>query len=107
MAVFRVGSEDAEFFEKQFTPIFSAKDIMNIDNYNCYLKMLAKGVPIKPFNIKTFAPEEGDSSKRESLKQLSYLKYGRPREEVEDEIMKKYLKPKPETFSAKDLNNFL
>ncbi|MEI6420472.1 MAG: TraM recognition domain-containing protein, partial [bacterium] len=34
MAVYRVGTEDAEFLQKQFAPVFSAKDIMNIDNYN-------------------------------------------------------------------------
>jgi hypothetical protein len=107
MAVFRVGSEDAEFFEKQFAPVFTAKDIMNIDNYNCYLKMLAKGVPIKPFNIKTMAPQEGDKSKLAALKELSYLKFGRPREEVESEIMKKYLKPKVEQSGYKDLSSFM
>lgn len=107
MAVFRVGSEDAEFFEKQFAPIFSAKDIMNIDNYNCYLKMLAKGVPIKPFNIKTMAPKEGDKGKLESLKELSYLKYGRPFDEVNDEILKKYEKPKINRDAYGDLNSLL
>ncbi|MCX6719404.1 MAG: type IV secretion system DNA-binding domain-containing protein, partial [Candidatus Taylorbacteria bacterium] len=33
IAAFRVGSEDAEFLEKQFSPVFTAKDIMSIDNY--------------------------------------------------------------------------
>lgn len=107
MAVFRVGSDDAKFFESQFAPIFSAKDIMNIDNYNCYLKMLAKGVPIKPFNVKTMAPAEGDKGKLESLKELSYLKFGRPREEVEEEIMKKYEKPKLVKKEYSDLNSLL
>jgi hypothetical protein len=107
MAVFRVGSEDAEFFEKQFSPSFSAKDIMNIDNFNCYLKMLVKGIPVKPFNIKTMAPNLGDKNKLESLKELSYLKYGRPFDEVNDEIMKKYEKPKVEKREYSDLNSLL
>jgi hypothetical protein len=107
MAVYRVGSEDAKFLESQFTPVFSAKDIMNIDNFNCYLKMLAGGVPIKPFNIRAMKPEYGDKDKLESLKELSYLKYGRPFDEVNDEIMKKYEKPKMEKREYSDLNSLL
>jgi len=107
MAVFRVGSDDAKYLESIFSPTFSAKDIMNIDNFNCYLKMLANNIPIKPFNIKVPPPQKGDLEKLESLKQLSYLKYGRPREEVDNEIMKKYLKPKPDTMRESDFNNFM
>lgn len=107
MAVFRVGSEDATFLESRFSPVFSAKDIMNIDNFNCYVKMLSKGVPIKPFNIRTLAPEITDRSKLESLKELSYLKYGRSREKVEEEIMKKYTKPKLDKLGYSDLSSLL
>jgi len=80
---------------------------MNIDNYNCYLKILAKGIPMKPFNIKTEAPQEGNESKLESLKELSYLKFGRPFDEVNNEILKKYEKPKLEKREYSDLNSFL
>ncbi len=107
MAVFRVGSEDAKFLENQFSPVFNAKDIMNIDNFNCYVKILSKGVPIKPFNIKTLAPEIVDRSKLESLKELSYLKYGHPRELVEEEIMKKYTKPNIDKLGYSDLGSLL
>jgi hypothetical protein len=107
MAVYRVGTDDAKFLESIFSPVFSAKDIMNIDNFNCYLKMLAKGAPIKPFNIRAMRPAEGDKEKLEALKELSYLKFGRPQEEVNDEIMKKYLKPQPEKIGYGDLNSLL
>ena len=90
MAVFRVSSEDAEFLEKRFLPTFKASDIMKLDNYNAYVNMLVKGQPTKPFNIKTLAPEEGSPEMVQSLKDLSYLKYGRDRAEIEGEIMAKY-----------------
>jgi len=90
MAVFRVSSEDAEFLEKRFQPTFKASDIMKLDNYNAYMSMLVKGQPTKPFNIQTLAPEAGNLELVDSLKELSYLKYGRDREEIEDEIMQKY-----------------
>lgn len=92
MAVFRVGSDDAEYLEKQLSPTFTAKDIMNIDNYNCFLRMLANGKPVKPFNIKTIAVPKGDAENSEALKQMSYKKFGRDKAEVEAEVMQKYLK---------------
>jgi hypothetical protein len=90
IAAFRVGAEDAEYLEKQFAPVFSAKDIMSIDNRNAYLKMLANGRPVKPFNIETLAPTQGDRSNVDLIKELSHLKYGKERSVVEDEIMTKY-----------------
>jgi flagellar motor switch protein FliG len=51
LAVLRVGSEDAEFLQKQFEPVFTANDIMNIDNMNAYLKVLSDGKPTRPFSI--------------------------------------------------------
>jgi hypothetical protein len=90
MAVFRVSAEDAEFLESKFKPVFTKQDIMKIDNYNAYVSMLIKGQPTKPFNIKTFMPPQGNPAIVESLKELSYLKYGRDRDEVEEEIMNKY-----------------
>lgn len=90
MAIFRVGAEDAEFLESKFKPVFTAKDIMKIDNRNAYMSMLVSGQPTKPFNIATFAPPTGNMSVVEKIKELSYLKYGREREEVESEIMAKY-----------------
>lgn len=90
IAAFRVGAEDAEYLEKQFAPVFTAKDIMSIDNRNAYLKMLANGRPVKPFNIETLAPSQGDRSNVDLIKELSHLKYGKERSVVEDEIMAKY-----------------
>jgi hypothetical protein len=90
MAVFRVSPEDANFLEAKFKPVFTSQDISKIDNYNAYVSMLVKGQPTKPFNIETIAPEEGNMKLVENLKQLSYLKYGRDREEVEEEIMSRY-----------------
>lgn len=90
IAAFRTGAEDAKFLESQFEPVFAMKDIMNLNNYSAYLKLLIKGQSEKPFSINTIAPEKGNPDIAQKLKELSYAKYGRPREEVEAEIMKKY-----------------
>ena len=90
MAVFRVGGEDAQFLESKFKPVFTAADIMKIENWNAYMSMLVKGQPTKPFNIATLPPPQGNKEAVEKIKELSYLKFGRERAEVEEEIMDKY-----------------
>ena len=101
MAVFRVGSDDAEYLEKQLAPTFSANDIINIENHHAYLKMLVLGKPVKPFNIETLPPPKGNGDIVEKLKQLSFLSLGRDRREIEMEIGEKYKKPPTPNAVAK------
>ena len=74
---FRVGATDAEFLVKQFAPVFNENDLVNIDNFNAYAKILINGQTSKPFNIKTLLPEKGDKETGDKIKELSRLKYGR------------------------------
>lgn len=90
MVVYRVSPENAEVFTKQFEPVFTAPDIIKLENYNSYVKMLVKGVPAKPFNMKAYPTPTGNPEIVEKLKELSYYTYGRDRNEVEDEVMKRY-----------------
>lgn len=91
MAVFRVGQEDGEFFGKLFEPTFTAPDFTNIENRNAYLRILANGVPQKPFNIKTLDLRPGNLPQVDDLRELSYLTYGRDRATVEMSIKQRYL----------------
>jgi len=91
MAVFRVGQEDGEFFGKLFEPDFTAADFTSIENYNAYVRILASGVPQKPFNIKSLPPSEGNLDQVDDLRELSYLTYGRDRATVESTIRTRYL----------------
>lgn len=90
MAVFRVSADDAKYLESKFSPTFTSSDIMKIENYHAYVQMLAKGNPMKPFDIAVLPPEKGDRTRIEALKELSYLTYGRPKDEVNEEIMRKF-----------------
>ena len=65
---------------------------MNVDNLNCYIKMLSSGRPVKPFNLFVPFPPRGESALIDKIKELSYLKYGRDKNLVEAEIIKKYEK---------------
>jgi len=87
MAAFRVGPEDAEFIVKQFEPVFSSYDLINLDNFNVYLKLIINGQVAMPFSLMPFPLEEGDKSIAALVKDYSRNKYGRPREEIEGEIL--------------------
>ncbi len=95
MAVFRVSSEDSEYLVKQFAPVFTANDLMNIDNHNSYVKLLANGRPAKPFSMETNLPPRGNKFLLDKIKEISYRTYGRDRNEVEEEVLAKYKKPEP------------
>ncbi len=86
MCAFRVGVDDSEFLEKQFAPVFSAADLMRVDNYNAHLKLLISGKPSQPFNIETLPFHGGTKEYVQQLQALSALRYGRPRAEVEAEM---------------------
>jgi len=90
MICFRIGAEDSEFMAKQYEPVFSQQDLINIDNFNAYLKLLIDGQTTKPFNFLTYVSPKGDLKVADMVKEFSRLKYGREKNLVEKEILKRY-----------------
>ncbi|PIU98494.1 hypothetical protein COS61_01170, partial [Candidatus Wolfebacteria bacterium CG03_land_8_20_14_0_80_40_12] len=86
---FRVGVQDTESLVKQFEPVFNENDLLNIDNFNAYAKILIDGKTSKSFNIKTLLPERGTRETADKIKELSESRFGRDRQEVEEEILKR------------------
>ena len=83
---FRIGAVDAEFLVKEFDPL-KIDDMTTIDKYNFYIKMLIDGAPTRPFNGMSVAPDPNENKKLgKAIAELSRLKYGRPREVVDEEI---------------------
>jgi hypothetical protein len=89
MAIFRVGADDAEFVVKQFEPIFSQQDLLNIDNFNAYLKLLINNQTSLPFNVRCSPPAHSNPEIVEKIKELSRLKYGREKLVVDKEIFER------------------
>ncbi len=88
MIVFRVGSDDADFLEKEFDPEFTPQDIVNLPNYKIYLKLMIDGVTSRPFSAKTLPPmiKSGDKKVEEEVIKSSRDLYCRPKGIVEQEI---------------------
>lgn len=91
MLCFRVGAKDAEFLVKYFEPVFDQSDLINIDNFNAIIKLLIKDYTSRPFNIKIPSREVGDVQQAALIRDLSRLKYGADRLEVEAAIRERYL----------------
>ncbi|TSC52501.1 MAG: Uncharacterized protein LiPW41_271 [Parcubacteria group bacterium LiPW_41] len=62
MLMFRVGAADAEFLSKEFEPEFTPTDMVNLPNYNVYLKLLVDGFRSRPFSAQTLPPFKLKSS---------------------------------------------
>jgi len=86
---FRIGVEDAEILQKEFAPVFNAYDLINVEQYTAYIKLLIDNTAAKPFNMMTYPPKPGNKELAAAIKELSRLKYGRPREIVEAEVMER------------------
>jgi hypothetical protein len=53
---FRIGPTDAEIMAQEFSPEFSATDLVNLPNYHVYLKLMIDGRVSSPFSAVTFPP---------------------------------------------------
>lgn len=87
---FRVGNEDGNVLAKYFEPVFSAYDLLNLDNFNAYVKMITSGETSRAFSLRLIPPPKTDSAKILALKNLSSSRYCRLRQEVEKEIRERY-----------------
>ncbi|MFA5754765.1 MAG: type IV secretory system conjugative DNA transfer family protein [Candidatus Paceibacterota bacterium] len=91
IASFRVGAEDAKFLEKEFEPVFNSQDLMNINNFSFYIKMMMDGQISKPFNVKTYLPEKGNYERASDIKEYYSLTYAKRKQAVEEEISRRRL----------------
>ena len=83
---FRVGGEDGAILEKEFTPVFSAADLMNLDMREIYLKIAIDGQTVPPFSAKTITLPKADEDYSEDIIDFSRRKWAKPRKEIEKEI---------------------
>ena len=73
-------------FYREFQPVFNETDMVNLPNYDIYLKLMIDGVTSRAFSATTRPPPEKGISYKEEIVELSRKRYGRPRKEVEKEM---------------------
>lgn len=85
---FRVGATDAEFLEKEFSPVFLATDIVNLEKYHIYLKLMIDGIAGDAFSATTLPPIELPENREneEKVIRVSRERYAVNKQEVEDKI---------------------
>lgn len=91
MMSYKIGAQDAEYMAKEMAPVFSDQDLINLDKFKAVMKLSIDTQPSRPFSINPVNPylEKGDYDAAEAFKQLSRLKYGRDKEFVEREILRR------------------
>lgn len=87
MMNFKIGATDAEYMAREYAPLLSEQDVINVANYSAYIKLNIDNTTTRPFSMSTIWDETGKNEKVAGLiKEYSRLKYGRKREFVDQEI---------------------
>lgn len=88
MITFRVGATDAELLEKEFAPIFTAEDLVNLGFTQIYLKLMIDGLTSEPFSAVTMPPiTHPNVSYLKEIIEASRKQFARDRKAVEAEIV--------------------
>ena len=94
VCAFRVGVTDANYLQHEFQPTFNEADLINIERFNTYIKTIINGEPSPPFSMdltRDLTEEKKLANPRvaELITELSRLKYARPVEVIEAEIVQR------------------
>lgn len=84
---FRVGAADAEWLEKEFEPVFTANDIVNLPKFQIYLKLMIDGIAGDAFSATTLPPIKlEDLANEDKIIRISRERYSNSKAEVEEKI---------------------
>jgi hypothetical protein len=88
IVAFRIGADDAEFLEKEFTPTYTETDLVNLTKFHVYLKLMINGIASTPFSANTLPPIGQPTDSMEKVIKVSRERYGTPKNVVEQKIHK-------------------
>lgn len=87
MIVFRVGGEDASRLEAEMTPIFRAKDMINLGMQEFYIKLMVNGQSYDPFSAETLKiMPSPHPSYRDRIIEASRRKFATPLAEAQKKM---------------------
>ena len=83
IVIFRVGGDDAKKMESEMTPVFKAKDMINLGQQEFYIKMTIDGNTYDPFSAETLkVMPSAHASLKEKIIAYSRQNYAMPVEEA-------------------------
>lgn len=85
---FRVGAEDAVILEKEFTPVFRVRDIINLAVREFYIKMSVHGQTRDAFSGTTLDCSAPEQNFKEDIVTHSRATFAKPKAEVEGLLRK-------------------
>lgn len=93
LVVFRVGATDAEELVKEFAPVFTEEDLVNLPKYEFYLKLMIDGIASDPFSARGLPPLTKDqlTGNTEKVIKVSRERYASSRESVQEKISRWHL----------------
>lgn len=83
---FRVGGADADVLVKEFEPVFTTNDLLNLEKFNIYIKLLVDGIAAPAFSAKTLPPVQKLTGNVEKVVEHSHATYSSARADVEEMI---------------------
>ncbi len=90
LVLFRLGSEDAETFGKEFGTDWPVSNLVSLNPYEIFYKLMQKGTVQGPYQATTMPPPKAlvqDLAKyKQELLKASRRRYSRPRAQVEAKI---------------------
>jgi hypothetical protein len=91
---YRVGTNDAGYLAREFAPIFTEDDLLNIEKYHVYIRTLVKNETVQPFSMKLSSDIIGRLKNRNEklaniIRDMSRHTYGRDVRLVETEISRR------------------
>ncbi|MEI6499275.1 MAG: type IV secretion system DNA-binding domain-containing protein [bacterium] len=79
---FRVGGADTDTVVKEVEPVFDAHDLVNLDKYHIYIKLLIDGVSSSAFSARTLPPIQALTGNLQRVIDQSHRKYSSLRADV-------------------------
>jgi energy-coupling factor transporter ATP-binding protein EcfA2 len=98
MISFRIGAEDAKYLAKEFYPVFSEDDFVNLPRYSMYIKLMIDGTISKPFSAKTIGLKEPTQSHKEAIIFFSRKQYAVKALSIKNTIVKKEIPQQSSLF---------
>ncbi|MEZ6255322.1 MAG: type IV secretion system DNA-binding domain-containing protein [Patescibacteria group bacterium] len=100
IASFSVGASDGRELETEFTPHFTAADLISLDRFQIYIKLMVDGMTSVPFSGRILLPWKDDEAparkyaqNRELAIEYSRRMYGRDYKDIEEIISRWVARP--------------